>query len=255
MTSKKGSLWKTSWNRGRGTPLPDPVGQMAFFQAFRGPDALDNAFYGTAPTVSSLGTELPFWYASVGIRTSGNLQSVNAPSAFETKPSSDVGYVAATGDVSGVGTNLLLGVPGDDFVSATLITVIKTGATSFRARQFLDDQVYQVIDGDPFTPATLGLSFAPNRSPGGLHGFAGGQGFTPTDAEIHEWFRALKANLQIKEIIGKTTHRYSAADAYPLVPATLTNLGTAGAAQNLAYTVVGGAPVPANNLISVRFPY
>jgi hypothetical protein len=253
MTSKKGSLWKTSWNRGRGTPIPEPVGKMAFFQNFK--DGVDSTFYKTTPD-STLGLALPFWFGIVGIRTGD--QKVTGPDTLDNlRPFSDTDIINATGTVNGVASVLYdvsLPVAGDDYVCAALVRVTEDAdGTTFTVRVRLCDQVEARFQGDSITvPPSFPLVLNPNELPGALHGFCGGPGLL-TDAEVRTWFRQLRSMLAIQKIPGKTTHLYSAAAVYPLVPATLTNLGS-DATQDMALSTTG-TPAPVNVEIPVRFAY
>jgi hypothetical protein len=253
MTAKKGGLWKTAWNRGRGTGIPDPLGPMAFFQDFASPG--NTARYSTLGP-STLATSLPFWYAAVGMRYGPTQGPVSAnPAFFQIKPGSVTDLVSAIGNLSGADTYVLpLAVPGDDFISASLVVVEASGLL-FRFRVHLDDQVSQRFDSTgPFVPATFPISISPGPLPGAFHGFAGGS-VVPTIAEIKQWFTTLKTSLKIPEIPGKTTHRYSVASIPPAtVPPILPNIGSAGFAQDMTLSVVG-APTPANVLIPTRFAW
>lgn len=255
MTSKKGSLWKTSWNRGRGAPPSPIVGNMAFFQNFRSA-VVNNAFYTTG-VLSTLGAALPFWFGVVGIRPLGD-QKFSAPNTLDSiRPTSDTDLVNINGTVNGlisVTFDLSVAAPGNDNVCAALVQVTKDpSGTTFTVRVRLCDQVEQVVHGDAASvPPAFPLTMSPNALPGAFHGLCGGPGVLTAD-EMKTWFKQLKATLVIPGIPGKTTHRYSAGVVFPLVPALLANLGT-DATQNMTLTTVG-APAPANVLIPVRFPY
>jgi hypothetical protein len=246
MTSKKGSLWKTSWNRGRGTPIPDTIGDMAFFQDFN--FGVNLASYATGVN-SSLGLSLPFWFAAVGIRAGG--QQVQFSGANRINPLSDADLVKVSATV-GTTVDVELAVAGDDFVSASIV-VAEATTLGYSIKVYFEDQVLQIQQEVlPYFPGAALLRFLPSSLPGALHGFAGGPG-VPTPAERHAWFQQLRALLTIQPIPGKTTHLYSAGAVYPTVPALLTNLGT-DATQDLTL-VTFGAPTPANVLIPVRFAY
>lgn len=254
MTAKKGSLWKTSWNRARGS-APQGTVDMAFFRNFR-LDALNSAFYETA-VPATIGAALPFWFGIVGVRSVAGDQHVTAaPSIEHVIPSSETDSVAVSGFIGGAPSafiNLGLAVLGDDYVCAALVRVTQdpTG-TGFTVRTRLLDQVEAIVQGDNYLTPTFPLSLAPSVLPGALHGFCGGPGLL-TNAEVRQWFKDLKANLAIQPIPGKTTHLYSAAAVYPTVPSPMANLGT-DATQDVSLTTVG-APTPENVLIPVRFAY
>jgi hypothetical protein len=251
MTSKKGSLWKSSWNRGRGTPIPDFVGQMAFFENFQ--SGANNAVYTTSVN-STLGLALPYWFAAVGIGSAPHTVLVN--NGFTISPASDVNavYVDVTVAPGATGT-AGLAVAGDQYVSAVVVVVDDAGGGVPRARIYFEDQVVvTAVGAGAYSSPASPLLFSPYLLPGGLHGFGGGPGI-PTGVEIHTWFKQLRTLLLIPPIPGKTTHLYSAGVAYPAVPATLTNLGTAGAAQDMTLSTLFGAPTPQNNLVYVRFAY
>jgi len=247
MTAKKGSLWKTSWNRGRGSAPPNILGQMAFFQNFT--SGSDIAQYRTSVN-STLGLTLPFWFASVGINPSA--QQAASP-AFQTSPSSDLDIVSISADALLTGSGLSLDVVGDQFVSAGLSVVTALDSTFVVRTHFLDQMMGSATGTGPYSPNAGLLHLTSALLPGGFHGFCGGPG-APTLAKIHAWFKALKSNLAIQPIAGMTSHLYSAKQAYPTVPATLLNLGT-DATQNMSLVTVSGTPAPQNNLLDVRFAY
>lgn len=247
MTAKRGTSWKTSWNRKRGTPEVTPV-NMAFFRTFSSTITPEAVYQTTGD--STLGATATFWFASVGVHFN---QFARASPALGVQPTSALDNVAAVGFVSGTGFLAELPVSGDDFVCATLVTVTAVGAGA-RFAVHVDDQVSTFGTVATFTPATLELILDAASLPGAFHGFAGGEGVNPSLVEIRQWFKDLKRNLAIQEIPGKTTHLYSAAAVYPLVPGTLTNLGS-DATQDLTLTTLSGTPSPTNVLLPVRFPY
>lgn len=251
MTSKKGSLWKSSWNRGRGTPIPNPIGKMAFFENFQ--SGANNATYTTSVN-STLGLALPYWFAVVGIGSA--VHSVLVNNGFTISPASDVGVVSVDTVVApGAVADAELVVAGDLYVSAAVAVVDDAGGGIPRVRVYFEDQVISTGVGlGAFAPPANPILFLPGQLPGGLHGFGGGPGI-PTGVEIHTWFKQLKALLAIQPIPGKTTHLYSADAAYPAIPATLTNLGTAGAGQDMTLTTLSGTPAPQNNKLTIRFAY
>jgi hypothetical protein len=248
MTSKKGSLWKTSWNRGRGTPPAPIVGNMAFFQDFNAGANLSH--YATVVN-TTLGLALPYWFAAVGINRGSQFA---LESGFNITVSSDTDRIDAQASVPGALAAASLGVSGDSYVSAAIAIVTDAGGGVPRLRvRFEDQQVVTSVGPVPYGPPPSLLQLFPLGLPGGLHGLCGGPG-TPTDFEIKTWFKQLKNLLTIPPIPGKTTHLYSAGAVFPAVPAVLTNLGT-DATQNMNLVITLGAPTPANNLIPVRFAY
>lgn len=258
MTFKKGTLWKTSWNRGRGTPPTSIVGQMAFFSDFQNVDLTNNARYFTAAP-PSLGSAPPFWYAVVGMggTVAGGGGSFSTLPAYDGTVSGDgsTGLLEAEGQVMSASGDYLLSLAnqGSDTVSAVLV-IAQLVASAIQVRVFFADQMYQYIaDAGPFSPPSLALSLHPSGPLGRIHGACGGD-VVPTDDEVAQWFADLKANLEITAIPGKTTHLYSAASVFPAVPVTLPNDQNQGT-DDMTYTILSGAPTPANTLINVRFPW
>lgn len=247
----KGMVWKTAWNRKRGTPEVAPV-NMAFFREFLtgAGDAVNRAIYETAG-VSALGSTSTFWFGAVGVYAG----FIRALPTFEVQTTSVVDLVTAVVSLIGSVSETDLPVNGADFICAVLVSVTPDDAGGCRVAVRVDDQVTAFGSAVAFSAVTDPILFSPGGLPGALHGFCGGQGTTPTQLEVRQWFRDLKTNLAIQEIPGKTTHRYSAASAFPLVPTPLPNLGSAGAAQDLTLTTLSGTPVPTNVLLPVRFPY
>lgn len=251
MTAKKGMLWKTPWNRGRGTPIPNPLNKMWFFSAFE-QDLSNIVRYETAADLTILGASLPFWYAVVGINP-GN-QYVDSANILQTPYArSDSSRVYANGGSGGVGYTIELPVPSTLFLGA-LFVIVKEVGTDFGVRSILNDQAADwVTAASPFPPGPPSpLVLYPGVAAGGLHGFAGGAG-EPTLDQVHQWFADLKDTGVIPAIAGMTSHRYTAANTPGTVPAVLTNLGSEGAGQNMDLTVVSGAPVPVNQQLSVRY--
>lgn len=255
MTRNSGTVWKTSWNRKRGTPEVDEV-DMAFFREFTtgSGDNVNRCQYETDET-SKLGSSATFWFAMVGYRSN---QVANAIPAFSVAAFTGIAglgpaSVDASGEVSGTSFDVSLDVNADNFVSACVVVVTPADAGA-RFTVYLDDQVYGYGTVETFESADSNLIMNAQSLPGALHGLCGGQGFTPTNAEVKQWFWDLKTNLSIQDIPGKTTHRYSAAEVYPLVPAVLPNLGTEPG-QDMGLVSLSGTPAPTNVILPVRFPY
>ncbi len=253
MTFKKGTLWKTSWNRGRGGPPSSVAGQMAFFTGFASEDNADNSAYFTAG-LPTLGSSSPYWFAVVGTGAATGSSFFGSLPRYSAEVSSfTTGVCKAEGQILSAAGDYLASLlnQGDGSVSAVLVTV--QGTTDVQVQVCFADQVFQYIaDAGTFAAPNVQLSMYP-FSGGGLHGACGGN-VLPTDAEISQWFADLKSNLAIGGVPGKTTHLYSAASVFPAVPATLLNSQNPGT-DNLDYTVLSGAPTPANVLLNVRFPW
>ena len=256
MTSKKGSLWKTSWNRGRGTPAPPKSGDMSFFLNFAEKDVVGSAVYlGSVPATLAAG--LPCWFGIVGIGPEPNKGFSAGPGFDNALPYSTINSLLST---AGVGGLPLLGAGEAAPATAPFsyvcpaLYIVRPVDAGFSVRMILSKGLatsYDVSE-DAFTPASFPVRFAPNT--GGLHGLAGGP-FDLTQAEIDYWFDELKSTLIIPPIPGKTSNLYSADSVVGTVPAVLPNLGSAGAAQNLDYTVISGAPSPTNELLPAYFTY
>jgi hypothetical protein len=255
MTAKKGSLWKTSWNRGRGTPAPPKLGNMSFFTDFAEDGVLGSAAYiGSAP--STLADGLPFWFAVVGIDTDTTKSCTASPGFGPVRATSSETALASSALIGGelvlVGADAPVAAPSP-YVCPVLYLVRPVGS-GFSIRTIVSKGLISeyTVSTDVFTPATFPVSIAP--SIGGIHGLAGGP-FALTPDEITAWFDTLKSTLKIPEIPGKTTNLYSAESVAGTVPAVLPNLGSAGAAQDLDYTVLSGAPPSTNQLLSAYFTY
>lgn len=253
MTSKKGTLWKTSWNRARGTPEPAPVAKMRFFTDFEKIPTY-NCIYETPGNLTLLGATLPFWVAMVGIGNGGQrMESVEVINNFNV--SSAIPTISGAGNFDSGGFTASLTAVGSSYVAAA-VCIIKdvVPGVSFSVRGILDNQVSSYdVRAAPFSPPANPLSLIPGTASGGLHGFAGGP-FEPTLAEVNQWFLDLKATGQIQDIPGKTSHRYSAASVVG-VPVLLPNLGSAGAAQDMDLITLLGNPNPQNVETLVRFSY
>ncbi len=251
MTAKKGTLWKTSWNRGRGTPNPDSVGNMAFFINFFGDFGV--ARYQSA-ALSTLGTSLPFWFAAVGSGVGGTFRAGSISAGWDATVDGDVSpfeasFIAKVAPTFGNIHDEMI-VPGATFVEAVIVEVSAHG-TGYRVRAFFENQQYQVVYSDAaYVPmsGSVPIQLFPAES-GAFHGGCGGNSALTGD-EMRQWFLDLKSNLEIQPIPGKTTHLFTATSVFPLVPATLPN---GAGAQNLDYTVVSDQPVPTNVLVPVRF--
>lgn len=254
MTFKKGTLWKTSWNRGRGTPPTSIVGQMAFFSDFQTDDLSIYSEYRTAAP-PGLGAVSPYWFAAVGTGGFGGFFGSFPAYTATVRGNNTTGLVDVDGRVISSAGDYMASLlnQGPDSVSAVLVTV-QVVATDVQVQVYFADQIYQFIaDAGSFSPPSVPLLLYPGGSTGRIHGACGGD-VMPTADEVAQWFADLKANLEITAIPGKTTHLYSAASVFPAVPVTLPNDQNPGT-DDMTYTVTSGVPTPANTLINVRFPW
>lgn len=255
MTRRTGTLWKTSWNRRRGTPIPDPV-DMPYFILFDNGDG--NIAQYRSPVDSLLGETLPFWFGVVGLGLGGGFRAGGASSSgwagtvFGSPGSPDSTIGGASSVAPGTGESLSMTVPGTVGYAEAVLVVVEEDGSGFRVRTYFNAQEYIVVySTDPYTPPAPGvpLILDPGEA-GALHGGCGGDGLLTT-AEMSEWFAALKRNASMPSIPGKTTHFYSAADVFPSVPNPLPSAGTE--AQDLELLVIEGQPAPQNIMLPTRF--
>lgn len=247
-------IWKTPWNRARGTPDVDPSGNMPFFNTFDDGDG--NRWEYRSAAVSTLGAALPFWYGLVGIGIGGNFGAGGfGGGGWNAAVSGNLTQVTYTAAVNPTFTLAditdSMTVPDISFVEAVIVvvTVLDGG---YRVRAYFQNQQYLVFDSvAAYVPGAPTLQFQLPFQ-GALHGAAGGA-FDLTSDEMSQWFLDLKSNLAIQAIPGKTSHLYSASSVFPLVPAVLPN---GAGVQTLDLTAVGApVSVPANTMVPVKFNY
>lgn len=244
MTAKRGSLWKTSWNRSRGHGDP-PQFNMNFLVGFN--DAMGNEGAYQSALAAALGAAVPFWFGAVGVSggslpAAARFRSLGAWSAAPFDTTSDSQYDALVG--AAALADSLAG--GPLFVSAVLFRVTAFAPT-FRVEALFNRQQWQnTVGGLPYVAPAQPLEITFPSPLSAFHGGCGGAG-TPTDAEMLKWFDDLKSSLSIQPIPARpglsTDHLYRADPVGP-APDPLPDLG-AGPAQNLPIVIVSGAGAPA----------
>lgn len=267
MTWSKGSQWKTSWNRRRNLGLQRVQGQMWFFNLRESPDV----WRYIAPLASPFpfADAPPFWFGYVwrGPATNGaGMRFGEFPvlsdgirgqgTTIVPAEGPNVGRMEVGGDVSPA---LFVETPDLEYLPGEVVVVLGTVAQlsdpdqvnvrMFCNRTFVGQTTYDGIytpQSNPFFFDQLGIPNSPC-----VHGFVAGAG-TPTGAQIAQWFDDTKANLEIAEIAGMTSDRWSATSVQPNVPDPLPNLA---GGQDLTLVQIGTPLAPSNSQVNAYFAY
>lgn len=267
MTWSKGSQWKSSWSRRGALGLQRVSGLMWFFNLRESPDV----WRYIAPLASPFpfADPPPFWFGYVwrgasapdgagmrfgqfpvvgtGIRGQGT--------SVEPTDGAVVGRMETGGDFASffVDTPSLEYIPGQVVVVLGTVTQLadpdQVNVRMFVDRTFVGETTYDGVydpQTNPFFFDQLGLPNSPC-----VHGFVAGAG-TPTGEQIAQWFDDTKANMEIAEIAGMTTDRWSATAVQPNVPDPLPNLATG---QDLSLVQIGAPLAPTNSQIFAYFTY
>lgn len=275
MTTIRGSQWKTSWNRRRNYGIQGVQPQsMWFFNLRESPDV----WRYIAPLASPfpLADAPPFWFGYVwkgnqqdagmrygqhpveatGIRGHGvSIVHGVGPTIPPSQDPASIGRIEAGGDVvpalnnDTVDVEYLLGQ-----VVVVAVTVEALPDSEVRVRQYANRLfIGQATYAGPYDPQVNPFFFDQLGTPNSpcVHGFVAGPG-TPTGAQLARWFDDTKVNLEIAEIAGMTSDRWSATSAQPNVPDPLPNLSTG---QDLTLTSIGAPLAPSNTQISAYFSY
>lgn len=264
MSWKKGTQWKSSWNRARQIAPGSQFEQMWFMNLADGYQAANPAPFPFQGTTFWMGLVTKQFGTVEGITVFSEISQQLLGSGIYYRhystytPTTLFPYYteAAALDSGGSPENnypaskyLNSGVTLGGSVLVSLITVQPESLGS-RVRVWMDgglrySEVVLAVVPAANKPRLFHTTTASGNHP--FHGFAGGT-VIPTDDEIYTWFQAVRSNLEIQEIPGKTTDLISATSVAPLAPALLPN-GSTG--QDFA--TVGGAPT--NSLDTVIFNY
>jgi hypothetical protein len=267
MTSKKGSLWKTSWGRRSALGYQQLAGEMWFFDLLNESDGAYYRYVSAAPNPFVFANPVPFWWGAVfkGANTGAMkfaCDGVNngvdgvytSLAATDSAPArAFLANVVSSGlpnaSFTSVELNYLLGQ-----VVAVLFTAVDLGDGNVRIHGYCDRLYLGYVDVLGYIAQTGVFSLYQTGDFVGsnVHGFVGGTG-TPTEAQIDQWFADTKANFEIAEIAGMTTDRFSATSVQPLVPAVLPN--QVGGGQDLDLTAFGAPGAASNTLLPAYFNY
>lgn len=268
MTWSKGSQWKTSWSRRGHLGIQRISGQMWFFNLRQSPDV----WRYIAPLASPFpfADPPPFWFGYVwrganavngaGMRFGESPQAADGVrgEGISVVPANDpsVGRMETGGYFA---PSLFVDTPSLEYLPGQVVVVLGTvtqltvpnqvNVKMFVDRTFAGQATYDGVYGPQTSPFFFEQVGIPN-SPC-VHGFVAGAG-TPSGEQIAQWFDDTKANLEIAEIAGMTTDRWSATSAQPAVPNPLPNLATG---QDLTLVSIGVPAAPTNSQISAYFTY
>jgi hypothetical protein len=263
MTSKRNTLWKTSWRR-TGPALgtgPDPIWFFNNFGDNNGVSLFQQP--AAAPTV---GTSDPFWAgailgtalppASLGgcnVGAGGNWDLSLVGSNFTFPASIDVATSTLVGNYAEV-TVPPYNSPLSGFQARAVVALITVQTVSGQVRQtlWIDGAIRAVSDvNGPYAPGPSLFSLSPQAAL--INSYVGGNAL-PTDDEVRTWFAATRQALSAQPIPGKTLDRYDAGTTPGVVPNPLVNLA---GGQNAPLIQIGGGPfpTPANTLFQATFGY
>lgn len=275
MTATKGMLWKTAWKHRTGGFVDQPTVGMWFFD-LSGGGAGFWRYQAAAALPTFSGTD-PWWcgivcYSGVTSASVARLDAGVAPgNGFSITVSSSIGPLppdvpapspAERQDFSTL-VNAALGAAEISNGSPVLVYNFNTVSVYLMRVHVVSGQIQGEIFADnallkafPTLPAAG--PYVPPASPfrfqcltAGINGIVGGPGY-PTDAQIADWFNAVRDAQDIQPMPGMTSDLWSAKFVAPAAPAVLPNLA---GGQVLTLTP-NGAPTPAsNNLIQVSFNY
>jgi len=268
-------LWKTPWSRRRGGLISQPPVGMWFFDL--GGDGAGHWTYNAA-LVSPAFTDgpPPFWFGAVVAGPSTGLcLSLSAGTPLTNgiflsvtnvtdTTGADNQLISTFVNPTGAVDRLVLYDPGGgpstgalvfDYSTVTVVLVRATpSGGTLTCDVFIDNMLAASFTGVPYVAATTALKFGGGT--GGVfpsvNGVAGGVGAL-TNAQVTNWFYAVKSARAIQQIAGVTTDLWSATAVQPLAPASLPNQSTGQALDLTAVLAPGRAA--ANTLVQVSFNY
>lgn len=273
MTTKRGTLWKTSWRRQKPAIAAEPV-PMWFFKNDGGAPGSNFLFQQPLASPAIGDTVPPFWMGMIcgsEVFTTPSLSPPEGSGVFRTSswqaevqhfsPSSGQPNLLRAIVSGGVSPNLieplpLLDSPLSPIVLRAVVLMLvveKVGAADLLESVWIDGALRQQRQTTTtYAPGTLGTTFDPARSY--INSMAGGNAL-PTTQEIQDWFQQSRYALPFpvaQQIPGKTLDQYDAGATPGVVPNPLVNLA---GGQNAPLIVSGFPPNPANLLLNATFAY
>lgn len=259
----KGTAWKTPWRRRRPQVPPTTLTGVWAFNAFQNGGTARYELPLVAPAPART---LPFWVGMLAVVSdpASALSPLNVGNSDGTRGiimSAFSGVDQAPGPFSRITELIIQEAPVDAFhivkpglgtarqAIACLLEAHAISGTEYIVNYWVDKFVAAARNrNSPYNATTVAFFMRPNGY--ALNGVAAGN-IQPTEAEIAAWFEATKAAGEVQAISGKTSDRWTATSAAPLVPDPLPNLAGGQVADLMTVAV----PVPVNTLFQVAFGY